>query len=817
MKAKKYIKHLYLFLLVIAMQLPAQQTNTLYFLENAPTRHYLNPAFQPLTGFYFGIPVLGFTHIEAGNNSFTVGSIDLIDNKDKLFGLIRPTTLFKADAQVNLLNFGFRAKHSYFSFDVSQKVNAQFGIPKDLFRFGFYGTPELEGNKFNLATMNMGADVYTEFALGYSKYLNEKWTVGGKLKFLMGQANATANFSNFEINAGIDEWTLKTRGMINTSSAAIVTGDNLGNLDFATPNNEIDYVLPFSGFGGAIDLGATFKPIKNLTVSAAITDLGFIRWNRNAKNMVVESDFTFNGTGPLTAKQMFNDFDFEAIMDSVLSKLEDAVVTDITDKPYTSGVRPKLNIGAEYAFLNDKMSVGLLSRTIFQRKQIYQELTTSLNMRPISGFNASLSYSLVNGRWSNIGVGVGTRLWIFNAFAAADYVPLRYAKYTMDSSLPIIGNVLPIPYSKDRVNFTIGANIVFGYRQDKDRDGVQNRFDLCPETPRKVAVDKDGCPIDSDGDGVPDYLDKCPDTPIAARGMIDADGCPKDSDGDGVPDYLDKCPNTPAAARGFVDADGCPLDSDGDGVPDYLDKCPDTPKEAIGFVDANGCPLDSDGDGVPDYLDKCPDTPKEAYGMIDAHGCPIDSDGDGVPDYLDKCPDTPKEAIGFVDENGCPKDTDGDGIPDYLDKCPTVAGPKSNNGCPELTREVRTLFQKALQGIQFESGKDVIRPVSFTVLNEIAKVFVENQTYVVEIQGHTDNVGNKDMNQRLSESRANAVRTYLISKGVAEKRLTAKGFGDGVPVADNKTAAGRAKNRRVEFIVTFEEVTIEKVENIENK
>lgn len=540
MKANKYIKLLSVLLLFFALQLPAQQTNTLYFMENVPTRHYLNPAFQPLTGFYFGLPVLGFTQMEIGNNSFTVGSLDLIDNKDKLFGKIRPTTLLKADAQVNLLNFGFRIKHSYFSLDVSQKVNAQFGIPKDLFRFGLYGTPQIDNNRFNLSTMNLGADLYTEFALGYSKYLNEKWTVGGKFKFLLGQGNANGSFNDFEVIGGIDQWTLRTRGLLKTSSALLISGNTLGDLTFTEPANERDYFFPASGLGAAFDMGATFKPIKNLTLSAAITDLGFIHWSRNAKRMTIESDFVFTGTGPLSAEQLIDDFDFDAIMDSVMNKLEESVITDIEDKPYSSAVRPKLNIGAEYAFLNDKMSVGLLSRTIFQRRSLYQELTTSFNVRPISGFNASLSYSLVNGRWSNIGVGVGTRLWIFNAFAAVDYMPLRYAKYTMDESFPIIGNVIPIPYNNDRVNFTFGANIVFGYRQDKDRDGVQNRFDLCPETPRKVMVDKDGCPVDSDGDGVPDYLDKCADTPIAARGMITEDGCAKDSDGDGVADYLDK-------------------------------------------------------------------------------------------------------------------------------------------------------------------------------------------------------------------------------------------------------------------------------------
>jgi OOP family OmpA-OmpF porin len=118
---------------------------------------------------------------------------------------------------------------------------------------------------------------------------------------------------------------------------------------------------------------------------------------------------------------------------------------------------------------------------------------------------------------------------------------------------------------------------------------------------------------DSDGDGVPDRLDKCPGTPKGVT--VDAVGCPIDTDGDGVPDYLDKCPGTPRGVK--VDDAGCPIDSDGDGVPDHLDKCPGTPAGVK--VDSHGCPLDSDGDGVPDHLDKCPDTPKGA--VVDEHGC----------------------------------------------------------------------------------------------------------------------------------------------------------------------------------------------------
>jgi hypothetical protein len=155
-----------------------------------------------------------------------------------------------------------------------------------------------------------------------------------------------------------------------------------------------------------------------------------------------------------------------------------------------------------------------------------------------------------------------------------------------------------------------------------------------------------GTPPDSDGDGVPDKKDACPGTPKGAH--IDAKGCPKDSDGDGVPDGIDKCADTP---RGWaVDATGCPKDSDGDGVADALDKCPGTPKDVK--VDTSGCPSeDEDGDGVWDGQDRCPHTPKGA--KVDMVGCPTDADGDGVWDGLDQCPDTPKGTP--VDETGCPK------------------------------------------------------------------------------------------------------------------------------------------------------------------
>lgn len=848
---KKQIKKIVLMLTVCisGLSVNAQQVNTLYFLDNVPVRHYLNPSFQPMNGFYLGLPILGYSQLGFGNNSFTVSSLSL--NKADLFSSLKPTTLLRADLQLNLLDFGFRTKNSYWSFALTEKIDAQLGLPKDLFGLAMFGTPEIENNEFNFGSLNFGTNIYTEAALGYARNLNDKWAIGLKLKGLFGSANISAKFDEFNLNAGIDEWSLKAQGALRSSSSANVQiNDNfeIDDSNFDT-SNAMSFVKP-AGLGAGIDLGVTYKPIEALTLAAAVTDLGMIRWSSNINNVNLEADYKFDGAGSFSANDFSDDDFMDATVDTLIEKLKNSATYTVDNQTYNTYTTPKLNVSAEYGFFDNRLGLGLLSRTMFQQKAVYEELTASLNLRPANWFNMALSYSVLNGRMSNIGAGIGMRIGIVNGFITADYIPVRITNLPISvlglqssdlQDIPIVSSVnnIPLPYKTDRYNLAVGFNIVFGNKQDKDKDGVRNHRDKCPDTPRGVIVDKKGCPVDADGDGIPDYLDKCSDTPVAAQGYIDESGCPTDQDGDGVFDYQDKCSDTPVEARGHVDENGClkdsdndgvfdyldrcpqtpdsvkvdehgcPLDGDGDGVADYLDLCPGTPIEAKGLVDKNGCPLDSDDDGVFDYLDLCNSTPLEARGFVDKNGCPLDSDDDGIADYLDKCPNTPLEARGMVDEKGCPRDTDLDGIFDYLDNCPKLAGVASNHGCPEVKKEVRTLFQKALQGIQFESGKDLIKKSSNTILDQIAKVLINNPSYLIEVQGHTDNVGKPELNQALSESRALAVRNYLIAKGVDEKRITSKGYGDTKPVASNKTTQGRAKNRRVEFVVTFEEVKFE--------
>ncbi len=227
-----------------------------------------------------------------------------------------------------------------------------------------------------------------------------------------------------------------------------------------------------------------------------------------------------------------------------------------------------------------------------------------------------------------------------------------------------------------------------------------------------------------------------------------------DADGDGIADGADRCPNTPAGAS--VDEFGCELDSDGDGVKDSADQCPNTPRGVA--VDARGCPRDSDGDGVSDDRDKCPNTVRGA--KVDANGCELDSDGDGVVDRIDECPNTRKGAQ--VDVKGC-----------------------------EIKEVIR------LPGVNFETNSDRLLAGASAVLDDAVATLKRNPTITVEVEGHTDSDGSAAYNEGLSARRAQTVYDYLATNGIAEDRMTVRGYGESRPIADNSTAAGKAQNRRV--------------------
>lgn len=199
---------------------------------------------------------------------------------------------------------------------------------------------------------------------------------------------------------------------------------------------------------------------------------------------------------------------------------------------------------------------------------------------------------------------------------------------------------------------------------------------------------------------------------------------------------------------------------------------------------------DRDGDGVVDSLDACPDEP----GLVALKGCP-DRDGDGIADKDDKCPDVP----GVARYSGCPiPDSDGDGVNDEIDKCPHQAGPASNDGCPLINDKDVEMINRAAKNIYFSTGSHKFQTKSFNSLRSVVLILKDNPGYKMKVEGYTDNTGNADKNKKLSGERANAVKDYFVENGVDASRISAIGYGQMSPIADNNTADGRAKNRRVE-------------------
>lgn len=247
-------------------------------------------------------------------------------------------------------------------------------------------------------------------------------------------------------------------------------------------------------------------------------------------------------------------------------------------------------------------------------------------------------------------------------------------------------------------------------------------------------------------------------------------------------------------------------DSDRDDIADPNDRCPMEPEDRDSFQDEDGCPdLDNDADGVPDASDKCPMEAETKNGVDDEDGCPEkDQDNDGIVGSADKCPEQPEDKDGFQDDDGCPDpDNDGDGVADVSDKCPaepeTKNGFQDDDGCPDEVPAVVKKFTGVIKGINFKANSADIQKSSFKVLTEAVKVLKEYPDLRIEISGHTSSEGNAAKNLQLSKDRADAVKSYLVSAGIADNRITTAGFGPERPIADNKTSKGRAQNRRIEF------------------
>ncbi|MDR1583204.1 MAG: DUF5723 family protein [Prevotellaceae bacterium] len=449
------------------------QVNTLYYMKTVSTRHELNPSFQPIPkGYYTILPIISGFSLGLGNNSVAIE--DLIypvningENKtfwfydkdhshvDDFYKSLKSNTNVYYEADLRLFAFGVRLPHnSYLTIGLNTKINAGFFIPKDLAKLSAYGVDAPTGtSSFDLSGLGARANVYSELAAGYSREINKKLTVGGKLKLLLGHANTTLEFDKFKVDVSKDRLTFDIKSTINMSAPNIEyeldEDDKIEDLNTSDMLDKLSFGKLMGGTGIAVDLGANYKLLDDkLTLSASLLDLGFIKWKaQNAANAPIKGSFVFEGVD-ITIEDGVADWD-DGYFDNIL---EDNIDYTTTFNSYTSFLAAKVLIGAEYGILNNILTFGGLSKSSIVNKTVFQEITASVNYLQFSCFNASLSYSLLNGRFGTIGLGLGGRLGPINIYAAGDYFPAHYTKQF-------------IPYKNKAFNFQMGILFNFGYKK----------------------------------------------------------------------------------------------------------------------------------------------------------------------------------------------------------------------------------------------------------------------------------------------------------------------------------------------------------------
>ncbi|MGZ4037296.1 MAG: DUF5723 family protein, partial [Bacteroidia bacterium] len=671
----------------------------------------------------------------------------------------------------------------------------------------YINTQDILNKQLTMDHMRVTAMSWMEYGITFAHVFKDDnehyFKAGGTLKLLQGLASAYVNVKNLDFKFDSSQ-VVKDQSLTITNTQVNYAHSN--NLEFPggsaqdpkqnpiTGQPTIKYTLNgypkfASSPGLGLDLGFVYewrpdyekykydmdgktglwmrnKNKYKLRIGASLTDMGSIKFTKGtySNNTTIDTTFKFRTLKDTTAYPVSG---FDANIKS-LAKSQSGPSTYRVSLPMALSFQIDYNIYKDF-YINLTPYIAFQ----FKNKDAVVHDWTNISLAP---------------RWDHKWFGISVPV-SYNTFGAQYNQPMRYGLMLRVGPIVVGTNNLGtyVSHKSDIYGADLYAMVKFPiiYRapKDKDKDKVSDKKDKCPTVPG--VWEFMGCP-DRDGDHIQDSEDKCPDV----AGTKEMQGCP-DRDGDKIIDMNDSCPDI----AGLAEFNGCP-DRDGDKIIDKNDSCPDI----AGLVEFNGCP-DKDGDGTPDKTDVCPDIP----GPKEYKGCP-DKDGDTVLDKDDKCPDV----AGPVENKGCPwPDTDKDGIVDKDDACPTVAGVKEYKGCPPpppMKAAEAKILERAFKSLEFATAKDIIKPKSFPSLNDLAKLLKQHEKdWTLKLSGHTDNDGTPEKNMILSEKRAKAVKAYLVKKGANGDKIITEWFGQTQPIADNKTPAGKQKNRRVEMKILFKE------------
>lgn len=458
--------------------LVGQNMNTGYFMFNVPQRHHANPALQPRCDFYLGLPVVSPLMLNYRSSALSIGDVifyneqidslitflhPLADRDNFLAGLGAGFNTNSFELSTNLMSTGQRIGKMYFSYDITIRESNYVNYPTDLMEFALYGSNRQD--QFDFSNLGLEQLLYTEFSVGVSRDFLDLFTAGVRGKFLLGLTHLDFKSSDIQLTTSPETdinapWILDANFDARMSAPFLsIPADSAGYFEFDSisvdiPEPEIrglddaiDYVsdLAFLNPGFAIDLGVEVRPLDWLSVSASFIDLGFIKWKEYTYKIVEDGQYTWEGI----------EVDLEMddnIGDRFLDSLEAELRPTAEKITYRQGLFGKLYLGADFHPV-ERLRLGVLSRTIFIPDDPRMEFTFSANYMPINMFSITGSYTIMDGRYDILGIGLGLRAGPLNMYLISDNAPT--AGLWLDKT--------------QHVNLRLGLNIMFGCRKVKKK------------------------------------------------------------------------------------------------------------------------------------------------------------------------------------------------------------------------------------------------------------------------------------------------------------------------------------------------------------
>lgn len=477
----KYI--LSFILLLVSCDLSAQNSQVLYYM-NLPQNHLLNPAFRPSNSVYIGLPVLSGINININNNFINFSDVFIKGSNDSILSFLHPDydiskfiakikdkNSIEPESVIQLFGLGFNVgRKSYVFLDINERVDGNVVIPGDLFRLGLEGNEQFAGGKMDLSALRGDVKIYHEIGLGFSRDFTSKLRIGIKGKLLAGVAAASIDNNYLSLTVNDDyTHTLDADLTVNLSAPVdvYINSDNtidsliFNDSQFDNAGTVADYILKTPNKGLGLDIGAEYKFNDRIKISAAITDLGYIKWKRDISNLKAKSSFEFSGVDML---DVYNGtMTFDSLGQELLDSLKNSFSLTNDKSPFTTWLPFGITAGGSYN-LTPSVSVGLLSYTRFIGKQIREALTLSANVNLSNAFSTSIAYTAANHRYDNLGFGLAFRAGWAQFYFIADRIPITWNKIISGDSN------IPLPVSWNTVHARIGMNLAFGNRVKKRED-----------------------------------------------------------------------------------------------------------------------------------------------------------------------------------------------------------------------------------------------------------------------------------------------------------------------------------------------------------